>query len=96
MCAGALGGNAVELYVIFLTSLELSADINQHGLALTRARDHGLDIERVAIATAERTFENSFDILPSNKGPLPNIIAVQLPATEVETLLLRSFEWIFL
>lgn len=93
MYAGALGDNAVERYAMFLTSLELSADIEERRLALTRAKEHGLDMEKVAIATAERTIEKSFEILPPNKGPLPNIIALQPPATEAETLLLRSIEW---
>jgi nuclear pore complex protein Nup107 len=62
MYAGALGDNAVERYAMFLTSLELSADIDERRLALTRARDHGLDIDRVAIATAERTIEKAFEV----------------------------------
>lgn len=62
MYAGALGDNAVERYAMFLTSLELSADIAERRLALTRARDHGLDMERVAVATAERTIEKAFSV----------------------------------
>ena len=62
MYAGALGDNAVERYAMFLTSLELSADIDERRLALTRARDHGLDMDRVAIATAERTIEKAFEV----------------------------------
>ena len=62
MYAGALGDNAVERYAMFLTSLELSADIAERRLALTRARDHGLDMERVAVATAERTIEHAFSV----------------------------------
>ena len=62
MYAGALGDNAVERYAMFLTSLELSADITERRLALTRARDHGLDMERVAVATAERTIEKAFSV----------------------------------
>jgi nuclear pore complex protein Nup107 len=62
MYAGALGDNAVDRYAMFLTSLELSADIDERRLALTRARDHGLDMDRVAIATAERTIEKAFEV----------------------------------
>lgn len=46
---------------MFLTSLEISADLDERRVALTRARDHGLDMERVAIATAERTIEKAFE-----------------------------------
>ncbi|KAJ7695686.1 nuclear pore protein 84/107 [Mycena rosella] len=46
MYAGALGDNAVERYALFLVSLELSADIDERRLALTRAREHGLDMDR--------------------------------------------------
>lgn len=62
MYAGALGDNAVERYAMFLTSLDLSADIKERRLALTRAREHGLDVDRVAIVAAERTIEKSFDV----------------------------------
>lgn len=62
MYAGALGDNAVERYALFLVSLELSADITERRLALTRAREHGLDMDRVAIATAERTIEKAFEV----------------------------------
>ncbi len=62
MYAGALGDNAVERYALFLTSLELAGDAVERRLALTRARDHGLDIERVAIVTAERTIEKTFTV----------------------------------
>ncbi|KAH9929251.1 nuclear pore protein 84/107 [Fomitopsis serialis] len=93
MYAGALGDNAIERYAMFLTSLELSADTAERRLALTRARDHGLDMQRVAIATAERTIEKAFQELPPAKGPLPSIIGMQPPASELELLLLRSIEW---
>lgn len=65
MYAGALGQNAVERYAMFLVSLALSVDINERRLALTRAREHGLDMERVAIVTAERTIDNAFRVSPS-------------------------------
>lgn len=65
MYAGALGQNAVERYAVFLVSLALSVDINERRLALTRAREHGLDMERVAIVTAERTIDNAFRVSPS-------------------------------
>jgi nuclear pore complex protein Nup107 len=51
----------VERYAAFLVSLGLSADAHERRLALTRAREHGLDIERVAVVTAERTIEKAFD-----------------------------------
>ena len=55
MYAGALVQDAMEQYAIFLVSLGLSADSKERRLALTRAKEHGLDMERVAIFTAERT-----------------------------------------
>lgn len=57
MYAGALGDNAVDRYAMFLTSLELTVDATERKEALVRARDHGLDMQRVATATAERTIE---------------------------------------
>ena len=62
MYTGALGQDAIERYAMFLVSLALSADINERRLALTRAREHGLDMERIAIFTAERTIDNAFRV----------------------------------
>ena len=95
MYAGALGDNAVERYALFLTSLALSADPVERRAALQRARDHGLDVSRVAIVTAERTIERALESLPSSvKGQLPNLgKAAQEPAEEAEMLLVRSIEW---
>jgi len=66
MYAGALGDNAVERYALFLTSLALSADPAERRIALQRAREHGLDVPRVAIVTAERTIERALDNLVQN------------------------------
>ncbi|TFK22529.1 nuclear pore complex protein [Coprinopsis marcescibilis] len=93
MYAGALGDNAVERYALFLVSLALNADIAERRLALTRARDHGLDMDRVAIVAAERTIDKAFELIPQPRGQLPSIIAMQPPATEPELFLLRSIEW---
>ena len=95
MYAGALGDNAVERYALFLTSLALSADPLERRTALQRAREHGLDVPRVAIVTAERTIERALDSLPSSvKGPLPNLAKATLEqAEEAELLLVRSIEW---
>ena len=95
MYAGALGDNAVERYALFLTSLALSADQAERRTALQRAREHGLDVPRVAIVTAERTIERALDNLPSSvKGPLPDLSKTALGhAEEAEMLLVRSIEW---
>ncbi|KAI6008910.1 nuclear pore protein 84/107 [Pisolithus orientalis] len=73
--------------------LDLLADIKERRLALTRAREHGLDVKTVAIVTAERTIEKAFEHLPPLGGPLPSIIALQPEPSNVEMLLLRSIEW---
>ncbi|KAH9989542.1 107-domain-containing protein [Russula vinacea] len=95
MYAGALGDNAVERYALFLTSLALSADPAERRTALQRAREHGLDVPRVAVVTAERTIERALDGLPSSvKGPLPDLAKATLePPEEAEILLVRSIEW---
>ena len=94
MYAGVLGDNAVERYALFLTSLALSADQVERRMALQRAREHGLDVPRVAIVTAERTIERALDNLPSSvKGPLPDLSKTALEhAEEAEMLLVRSTE----
>ncbi|KAF9475041.1 hypothetical protein BDN70DRAFT_884207 [Pholiota conissans] len=92
--AGALGDNAVERYAAFLVSLGLSADKTERRKALERASEHGLDIERVACATAERTVNRAFEeLLPRTKQLLPSLINLEPPPTDAEMLLLRSIEW---
>jgi len=49
-------------------------------------------MDRLAIATVERTIEKAFEILPPLKGSLPSIIALQPPPSDAEKLLLRSIE----
>jgi Nuclear pore protein 84 / 107 len=95
MYAGALGDNAVERYALFLTSLVLSVDPGERRTALQRAREHGLDVPRVAIVTAEHTIERALDTLPSSvKGPLLDLAKTSLEsAEEAEMLLVRSIEW---
>ncbi|EIN06492.1 nuclear pore protein 84/107 [Punctularia strigosozonata HHB-11173 SS5] len=93
MYAGALGDNAVERYAEFLASLELAVDVDERRLALTRAREHGLDIERVAIATAERTIDRALKTLPPAKGALPQVSQRTEHPNQEEVLLLRSIEW---
>ncbi|KAI0259467.1 nuclear pore protein 84/107 [Gloeopeniophorella convolvens] len=95
MYAGALGDNAVERYALFLTSLALSADPAERRTALQRAREHNLDVPRVAIVTAERTIERALDSLPSSvRGALPDLThAVHAPPVDAEMLLVRSIEW---
>lgn len=62
MYASALGANAVERYALFLTSLDLSADLEERRLALRRAEEHGLDMIRVAQVTAEKTIQKAFEV----------------------------------
>lgn len=62
MYAGALGDNAIERYALFLVSLELSLDSQERRDALTKARENGLDMNKVAIVTAELTIEKAFEV----------------------------------
>ncbi|KAK7682153.1 hypothetical protein QCA50_014740 [Cerrena zonata] len=94
MYAGALGDNAVERYAMFLTSLGISGEKDDRRLALIRAKDHGLDMKKVALVTAERTVEKALaTLLPPPEGLLPDFSEHQPPATDEETFLLRSIEW---
>ncbi|PFH53633.1 hypothetical protein AMATHDRAFT_79092 [Amanita thiersii Skay4041] len=68
--------------------------------ALARAKEHGLDVNRVAIVAAEQTVDKAFELLlpTSTKGPLPSLVggvesALQRPASPAETFLMRSIEW---
>ena len=73
MYTGALGQDAIERYAMFLVSLALSADINERRLALTRAGEHELDMERIAVFTAERTIDNAFRVSCVEKKTFLNV-----------------------
>ena len=74
MYAGALGDNAVERYALFLASLELAGTAEERRAALGRAQEHGLDVERVAVVTAERTIEKAFTV----RAPSPFVMSGKL------------------
>lgn len=93
MYASALGENAVERYAMYLVSLGLSADLSQRKLALAQAREHGLDTDRVAVVSAERTIEYAFRALPAPSGPLPSLTTLEPEPSTDDLLLLRSIEW---
>ncbi|KAG1880888.1 hypothetical protein F4604DRAFT_1748551 [Suillus subluteus] len=79
---------------MFLTLFELTADINECRLALTHAREHGLNVDRVEVVTAERAINRAFELLPQMKGgPHPSVIALQATPSDIELLLLRPIEW---
>jgi len=62
MYAGALGENAVGRYALFLVSLELASDSTGRRQALIQAREHGLDQDSVATATAEMSMNKAFEV----------------------------------
>ncbi|KAH6905125.1 nuclear pore complex protein [Coprinopsis sp. MPI-PUGE-AT-0042] len=93
MYASALGDNAVLRFALYLVSLGLSVDISQRRRTLAGAREFGLDTDRVAILTAERTIEKALDALPVPHGDLPSLTTLQPDATEAELFLVRSIEW---
>ncbi|KIY49632.1 hypothetical protein FISHEDRAFT_40657 [Fistulina hepatica ATCC 64428] len=91
--ACALGDNAVERYAHFLVSLGLAEEKIERQRTLSLAREHGLDVERVAIAAAERTIETALGKLPSPGGPLPSLSTPPVAPSVAEMLLFRALEW---
>ncbi|KAG2111123.1 hypothetical protein DEU56DRAFT_905551 [Suillus clintonianus] len=59
MYAVPLGDNAVERYAMFLTSLELTADVNDRRLAVTH-------VHKKAVVAAKRTIDRAFEATPSD------------------------------
>ncbi|KAL5501221.1 NUP84 [Sanghuangporus vaninii] len=90
--ASALGDNAVERYALFLTSLDLSVDIDERRQALLRAQRNTLDMIRVAQVTAEKTLEKAFEMLPRMKVTLPPVVTNDT-LSDTEWFLIRSIEW---
>ncbi|KAF8639343.1 hypothetical protein AX17_001562 [Amanita inopinata Kibby_2008] len=75
-------------------------NVEERKRSLIRAREHGLDVNRVAIVAAERTVDKALEILPptSTRGSLPSLVGgtdgtLQRPASPAELFLMRSIEW---
>ena len=49
-------------YALFLASLDASMDATERRNALRRAKQHDLDVARVARVTAEKTMDKAFDV----------------------------------
>ncbi|PCH39069.1 hypothetical protein WOLCODRAFT_110522 [Wolfiporia cocos MD-104 SS10] len=90
----ALGGESYKRYAEYLAQFGLSLDATHRRLLLSRAREHSLDMDRIAIATAEKTMNDVLQKMPKVGGPLPTTFETEdTPLTEDEQLLIRSLEW---
>ncbi|KAF8905638.1 nuclear pore protein 84/107 [Mucidula mucida] len=90
--AAALGDNAITRYAAFLVHSGIQSNLADRRGALNQARQHGLDVDRVALSAAEQTLVQAFEMLPTPSGELPTFGLPQ-PPTDAQTLLLRSIEW---
>ena len=45
--------------------MDLSSDLDERRVALLRAKEHNLDVIRVAQVTAERSVERAFEVRPA-------------------------------
>lgn len=52
----------MERYSLFLVGMDLSSDLEERRVALLRAKEHSLDIVRVAQVTAEKSVEKAFEV----------------------------------
>lgn len=54
----------MERYAAFLVSLGLTADFDERRQTLTRASEHGLDVNKVAKKAAENSINKAFSVCP--------------------------------
>ncbi|KAI9451613.1 hypothetical protein BJY52DRAFT_1190825 [Lactarius psammicola] len=84
MYAGMLSHNAVERFMLFLTSIALVADPSERRTVLHSTSENGLDVPHVAVVTVEHTIERALDDPPSSSvmgQPLDLVKAAQEPDT---------------
>ena len=56
--------------------MDLSSDLDERRVALLRAKEHNLDVIRVAQVTAERSVERAFEVRPLFFPPIYMILPV--------------------
>ncbi|KAG8935349.1 Nucleoporin nup84 [Tulasnella sp. 418] len=91
---GALSQSAVTRYAAYLSTLGMHTSKQERVGALNRAREHGLDVNEVALATAASIAQQTFGLLPRNEGSLPSADAFAKDLSTEEVTLIRSTEWL--
>ncbi|WVQ67012.1 uncharacterized protein L199_005204 [Kwoniella botswanensis] len=87
-------GSGEESYARFLRAMDHSATREQRTEALSRAKQHNLDVAIIAKETVKMILSEAFEDIPSLSSSEPDITAVSVGLSERDVQLIRSIEWL--
>ncbi|WRT70272.1 uncharacterized protein IL334_007267 [Kwoniella shivajii] len=87
-------GSGEESYARFLRSMDPNATREQRLEALSRAKQHNLDVAIIAKETVRMILSEAFDDIPSLSTSEPDITSISVGLSEGDVRLIRSIEWL--
>ncbi|KAK8853177.1 hypothetical protein IAR55_003879 [Kwoniella newhampshirensis] len=87
-------GSGEESYARFLRAMDPSATREARREALSRAKQHNLDVAVIAKETVRMVLSEAFNDIPSLSVAEPDITAVSVGLSERDVHLIRSIEWL--
>ncbi|WWC91661.1 uncharacterized protein L201_006607 [Kwoniella dendrophila CBS 6074] len=87
-------GSGEESYARFLRAMDPNTTREQRLEALTRAKQHNLDIAIIARETVKMILSEAFEDIPSLSSGPPDITSISVGLSERDVQLIRSIEWL--
>nr|XP_019044194.1 nuclear pore complex protein Nup107 [Kwoniella bestiolae CBS 10118]OCF23124.1 nuclear pore complex protein Nup107 [Kwoniella bestiolae CBS 10118] len=87
-------GSGEESYARFLRAMDPNATREQRLEALSRAKQHNLDVAVIAKETVRMILSEAFEDIPSLSSSEPDITSVSVGLSERDVQLIRSIEWL--
>ncbi|WVR00241.1 hypothetical protein IAU59_007383 [Kwoniella sp. CBS 9459] len=87
-------GSGEESYARFLRAMDPNATREQRMEALSRAKQHNLDVAIIAKETVRMILSEAFEDIPALSTSDPDITAISVGLSERDVQLIRSIEWL--
>ncbi|OCF38190.1 nuclear pore complex protein Nup107 [Kwoniella heveanensis BCC8398] len=87
-------GSGEESYAKFLRAMDPNATREQRMEALSRAKQHNLDVAIIAKETVRMILSETFEDIPALSTSEPDITAISVGLTDRDVHLIRSIEWL--
>ncbi|EIW72067.1 hypothetical protein TREMEDRAFT_66694 [Tremella mesenterica DSM 1558] len=87
-------GSGEESYARFLRSMDPNTTKEERMRALSRAKQHDLDVAIIARETVRMIIEEAFATIPPLTVELPDITSIVSGLSERDVYLIRSIEWL--
>ncbi|WVR07722.1 hypothetical protein IAU60_004764 [Kwoniella sp. DSM 27419] len=87
-------GSGEESYARHLRDMDINATREQRMEALSRAKQHNLDVAVIAKETVRMILSEAFEDIPALSTAEPDITATSVSLSERDVYLIRSIEWL--